>query len=94
MWFILSQSTKRLYVKNENRAHPLQTMIKTLWEGLRTPVTNFDIFRTVHLRIILVDNQLDAQIFYNTAIYLNPLHVSSTSVLILRRTTSGIITLC
>jgi len=47
----------------------------------------FNIFRTVHLRIILVDNQLDAQFFYNTFIYLNPLHVSSTFVLILRRTT-------
>ena len=36
--------------------------------------------------IILVDNKLDAQFFYNTFIYLNPLHVSSTFVLILRRT--------
>jgi len=46
----------------------------------------FNIFQTVHLRIIMVDNQLDAQIFYNTFIYLNPLHVLSTSVLILWRT--------
>ena len=46
----------------------------------------FNIFRNVHLRIIMVDNQLDAQIFYNTFIYLNPLHVSSTFVLILRGT--------
>jgi len=45
----------------------------------------FIIFRTVHLRIILVDNQLDAQFFYYTFIYLNPLHVSSIFVLILRR---------
>jgi len=35
---------------------------------------------------ILIVNQLDAQFFYNTFIYLNPLHVSSTFVLILRRT--------
>jgi hypothetical protein len=34
-----------------------------------------------------VDNQLDAQIFYNTFIYINALHVLSTFVLILRRTT-------
>jgi hypothetical protein len=35
--------------------------------------------------LILVDNQLDAELFYNTFIYLNPLHISSTFVLILRR---------
>jgi len=40
-----------------------------------------------NLHSLLVDNQLDAQFFYNTFIYLNPLHVSSTFVLILRRTT-------
>jgi len=34
-----------------------------------------NIFRTVHFRIILVDNQLDAQIFYNTFIYSNSVHV-------------------
>jgi hypothetical protein len=57
------------------------------------------IFRTVHLRIIPVGNQLDAQ-FLLWYIYLNPLHVSSYYVLILRRTNakrmntaSGIITL-
>jgi len=40
----------------------------------------------VHLRILLVGKQLDAQFFYNTFIYLNHLHVSSNYVLILRRT--------
>jgi hypothetical protein len=34
----------------------------------------------------MVGNQLDAQFFYNTFIYLNPLHVSSNYVLIFRRT--------
>jgi hypothetical protein len=38
----------------------------------------FNIFLTVHLRIILVSNQLDAQ-FLLCYIYLNPLHVSSNS---------------
>jgi hypothetical protein len=47
----------------------------------------FIIFRTAHLRKILVANQIDEQIFYNTFIYLYPVHVSSTIVLILRRTT-------
>jgi len=31
-------------------------------------VTKFNIFRTVHLRLMLVDNQLAAQFFYNTFI--------------------------
>jgi hypothetical protein len=44
----------------------------------------FYIFRTVLLRIILVDKQLDAQ-FLLCYVYLNPLHVSSNYVLILRR---------
>jgi len=38
-----------------------------------------------HLRIIVVDNQLDTQ-FLLKYVYLNPLHVSSNCVLILRRT--------
>jgi hypothetical protein len=45
----------------------------------------FSIFLTVHLRIILVDNQLDAQ-FLLCYVYLNPLHVPSNYVLILRGT--------
>ena len=44
----------------------------------------FNIFLTVHLRIILVGNQLDAQ-FLLRYVYLNPLHVSNNYVLILRR---------
>ena len=60
-------------------------------------ITKFYIFYTVHLHIALVDNQLDAQ-FLPWYVCLNPLHVSSNYVLILRRTncmntTSGIITL-
>jgi len=47
--------------------------------------TKFNIFRAVHLRIILVGNQLEAQ-FLLCYVYLNPLHVSSNCVLILRRT--------
>jgi hypothetical protein len=45
----------------------------------------FNIFLTVHLRIILVGNEIKAQ-FFLWYIYLNPLHVSSNYVLILRRT--------
>jgi len=44
----------------------------------------FNIFRVVHLLIILVGNQLDAQ-FLLCYVYLNPLHVSSNYVLILMR---------
>jgi len=39
----------------------------------------------MHLRIILVGNQYDIQ-FLLWYVYLNPLHVSSNPVLILRRT--------
>ena len=45
----------------------------------------FLIFLSVHLCIILVAKQLDAQ-FLLWYVYLNPLHVSSNYVLILRRT--------
>jgi len=49
-------------------------------------VTAFYIFfLTVHLRIILVGNQHDVQ-FLLWYVYLNPLHVSSNYVLILRTT--------
>jgi len=44
----------------------------------------FYIFLSLHLRIILVNDQLEAQ-FLLQYVYLNPLHVSSNSVLILRR---------
>jgi len=44
-----------------------------------------NIFRAVHLCIILVSDQLDAQ-FLLWYVYLNPLHVSSNYVLIFRRT--------
>jgi len=42
------------------------------------------IFLTMHLRIILVSDQPDVQ--FLLYVYLNPLHVLSNSVLILRRT--------
>jgi len=45
--------------------------------------TKFYIFLTVRLRIILVSDQFDAQ-FPLLYVYLNPLHVSSNSVLIFR----------
>jgi len=45
----------------------------------------FYILRTVHLCIILVGNQLEAQ-FLLWYVYLNPLHVLSNYVLILKRT--------
>jgi hypothetical protein len=51
----------------------------------RLVIIKFYIFRTLHLRIILVCNQLDAQ-FLLWYVYLNPLHVSSNYVLILSRT--------
>ena len=40
---------------------------------------------TVHLGIILVNDQLDAQFFFFGYVYYNSLHVSSTHVLIIRR---------
>jgi len=48
----------------------------------------------MHLGIILVNNQLDAQFFF-VYVYFNSLHVSSTPVLIIKRinfinTASGI----
>jgi len=48
---------------------------------------------TVHLGIILVNNQLDTQ-FFSVYVYFDTLHVSSNHVLIIRRlncinTTSG-----
>jgi hypothetical protein len=54
----------------------------------------FYVLLTVHLGIILVNNQLDAQFFF-VYVYFSSLHVSSTPVLIIRRiscinTTSGI----
>jgi len=45
----------------------------------------FNTVLTVHLRIILVGDQLEAQ-FLLQYVFLNPLHVSSNYVLILRRT--------
>ena len=54
----------------------------------------FYVLLTVHLGIMLVNNQLDTQFFF-VYVYFNSLHVSSTYVLIIRRinfinTTSGI----
>jgi len=48
-------------------------------------ITKLYMFLNVHLRIILVGNQLDAQ-FLLQHVYLNPPHASSNHVLILRRT--------
>ena len=55
---------------------------------------NFYVLLTVRLGIILVNNQLEAQIF-SVYVYFDTLHVSSNHVLIIRRiscinTTSGI----
>ena len=52
---------------------------------LNNPASRFNIFLTVLLRIILVGNQLDAQLLL-WYIYLNPLHVSRNYVLIVRTT--------
>jgi hypothetical protein len=54
----------------------------------------FYVLLTVHLGIILVNSQLDAQFFF-VYVYFNSLHVSSTLTLIIRginciNTTSGI----
>ena len=57
--------------------HPYKTAGKT--------IVVFYIFRTLHLRIIMLGNQSDAQ-FLLWYVYLNPLHVSSNCVLIRRRT--------
>ena len=44
------------------------------------------VFLTVHLGIILVNNPLDAQLFFFFVyVYSKSLHVSSTQVLIIRR---------
>jgi len=53
----------------------------------------FHFLLTVHIGIILVNNQLDAQFFF-LIFYVSSLHVSSSTVLIIRRincinTTSG-----
>ena len=58
-------------------------------------LNNFDVLLAVHLSIILVINQLNAQNLV-LQVYYTPLHVSSTIVLIIRRsklyyTASGII---
>ena len=45
----------------------------------------FYVFLTVHLRMYLVSDQLDAQ-FFICRVYLDPIHVSSNLVLILSRT--------
>jgi hypothetical protein len=44
----------------------------------------FHVLLTVHLGIILVSKQLDAQFFF-VYVYFNSLHVSSSHVLIIRR---------
>ena len=60
---------------------------------------SFDVLLTVHLSIFIsVFNQLDEQNLFHNKFYFMPLHVSSTVVLIIRRsklhyTASGIITL-
>jgi len=46
--------------------------------------TVFYVLLTVHLGIIHVNNQLDAQLFF-VYVYFNSLHVSSSHVLIIRR---------
>jgi len=55
----------------------------------------FYVLLTVHLCSVLVNNQLDPQFLFFIYIYSNSVHVSSTTVLIIRRincvdTTSGI----
>ena len=57
-------------------------------------VSVFYVLLTVHLGIILVNNQFDAE-FFSVYVYFDTLHVSSNRVLIIRRinfinTTSGI----
>ena len=62
----------------------------------------FDVFLTVHHSIDFSNHQLNAQFFYFSTIYMlhyAPQHVSSSTLLILRRTSyittaSGIVTLC
>ena len=44
----------------------------------------FYVLLTVHLGIILINNQLDAQ-FFSVCVYFDTLHVSSSSVPIIRR---------
>jgi len=59
-----------------------------------SPVSEFYVLLTVHLGIILVNNQLDAH-FFSVYVYFDTLYVSSNHVLIIGRTdfintTSGI----
>jgi len=51
------------------------------------------LYKLQSLSKVLLDNQLDAQIFYITFIYLNPLHVHPQEDNCMN-TTSVIITLC
>ena len=80
-------------VKSPNNASKWQMEFSSAFKGLKTLLYKLKqkmapflyIFLTVHLGIILVCNQTDAQ-FLLWYIYLNSLYVSSNYVLILRRT--------
>ena len=63
------------------------SLFSYIWEGNQECyyLVKFYNFLTMHLRIILAGNQLGTQ-FLLWYVYLNPLHVSSNPVLILRRT--------
>jgi hypothetical protein len=56
-----------------------------IWKKSFTITLFFYVFLTVHLCIILVGNLFNVQ-FLLWYVYLNPLHASSNSVLVLRRT--------
>jgi len=49
-----------------------------------TAIIFFNVLLTVHLGIILFNDQLEAQFFF-VCVYFNSLHVSSIQVLIIRR---------
>ena len=55
------------------------------YRAIKTVHNKFYIFLTLHLRIILVGDQHDTQ-FLLKYVYFNPLHVSTNSVLIIRKT--------
>jgi len=75
-WFQLALSSPLIWCYEHCRC---------MWRRVVNMKYKFYIFRTVHLRIILVGKHFEAKCLL-WCVYLNPLHVSSKSVLILRRT--------
>ena len=86
---------RRLFVQCCSCVGPMWDFISMFCTETTTKTTEFYVLLTVHIITILVNNQLDAQLFFLIFVYSISLHVSSNQVLIIRRvscinTTSGI----